>query len=363
MSNNFQEVRDLLKEREDIEKKLLKLEELKSQTKPHIYEKVKNDYEGKLKKIVSSLNGHVEALEKSLKELTPKLQDIVKDETEIDDAIAELTLRYQLGDYNENEYNSKKEEYEKQLESIRGKKNEIEKEIGEINFLLNAITGAESNEPAHIEESNVIEESLMEENVFDESNQIEEIGNISETDNLEESFDNLIEETTTEDIGDTSVSDTDILSSDKILEEIESSDTQPDAELIGGEDFLEDLASELSSSEKSVEDSGSLENLEELEGMENLDDIGNMDNIENMENLEDIGDLEESLDSLVEDISEELGLEDIGEGSSSDSDIIHEDETLQLDSDVGAEGIKCPKCGFINKPDAWFCEKCSAELQ
>lgn len=26
------------------------------------------------------------------------------------------------------------------------------------------------------------------------------------------------------------------------------------------------------------------------------------------------------------------------------------------------EGIACPKCGFINPPDSWYCEKCGAEI-
>ncbi|MEO0183882.1 MAG: hypothetical protein ABIL40_10470 [candidate division WOR-3 bacterium] len=26
------------------------------------------------------------------------------------------------------------------------------------------------------------------------------------------------------------------------------------------------------------------------------------------------------------------------------------------------EGIACPKCGFLNPPDSWYCEKCGAEI-
>ncbi len=46
---------------------------------------------------------------------------------------------------------------------------------------------------------------------------------------------------------------------------------------------------------------------------------------------------------------------------------IGEDESVKVEEeDKGkketVEGIKCPKCGFVNKPDAWYCEKCGAEL-
>ncbi|MEO0206677.1 MAG: zinc ribbon domain-containing protein, partial [candidate division WOR-3 bacterium] len=26
------------------------------------------------------------------------------------------------------------------------------------------------------------------------------------------------------------------------------------------------------------------------------------------------------------------------------------------------EGIACPKCGYVNPPDSWYCEKCGAEI-
>uniref|UniRef100_A0A7C4UAV0 Zinc ribbon domain-containing protein n=1 Tax=candidate division WOR-3 bacterium TaxID=2052148 RepID=A0A7C4UAV0_UNCW3 len=48
-----------------------------------------------------------------------------------------------------------------------------------------------------------------------------------------------------------------------------------------------------------------------------------------------------------------------------------EDDWLSgLEKELGIGGekeetayIECPKCGFKNKPDAWYCENCGAELQ
>jgi len=39
-----------------------------------------------------------------------------------------------------------------------------------------------------------------------------------------------------------------------------------------------------------------------------------------------------------------------------------EKEAKDKEKAEAVEGIKCPKCGFMNKPDAWYCEKCGAEL-
>lgn len=28
----------------------------------------------------------------------------------------------------------------------------------------------------------------------------------------------------------------------------------------------------------------------------------------------------------------------------------------------GEKGVSCPKCGYVNSPDSWYCEKCGAEI-
>lgn len=28
----------------------------------------------------------------------------------------------------------------------------------------------------------------------------------------------------------------------------------------------------------------------------------------------------------------------------------------------GEKGVSCPKCGHLNTPDSWYCEKCGAEI-
>jgi ribosomal protein S27AE len=28
----------------------------------------------------------------------------------------------------------------------------------------------------------------------------------------------------------------------------------------------------------------------------------------------------------------------------------------------GEKGVQCPKCGYVNSPDSWYCEKCGAEI-
>ncbi len=64
------------------------------------------------------------------------------------------------------------------------------------------------------------------------------------------------------------------------------------------------------------------------------------------------GDDENWLEGLEKELS--IGEEEESKGTEKKSEDKKKTETV--------EGIKCPKCGFINKPDAWYCEKCGAEL-
>ncbi len=34
----------------------------------------------------------------------------------------------------------------------------------------------------------------------------------------------------------------------------------------------------------------------------------------------------------------------------------------KITSEKKDEGIACPKCGYVNPPDSWYCEKCGAEI-
>ncbi len=302
----FEVVEELLNRRNDLEKKLDKLEKMKEQTKPNVYKKVKGDYETRLSEVNNELLSYSASLKESMNALQPQLEKITEQINEIDDIIEELKVRFELEEFTKDEYDNQSKEHLRKLEELKKQKEIHENEIKQVQSMLQQIEKTENN---FLEESlsDIGEETLIEE--------VTEEDFISESDNN----DNM-----------------GIVSSDKVLEELEDTEDINDINDMG----------DISDIDDSLIDDTDIEN-----GLDGLDDL---------ESLEDEfgGD---DINSLADELSDELGLEELDDVVA-DSDIIHEDD-LQLDGGGEVEGIKCPKCGFVNKPDAWFCEKCGADLQ
>ncbi len=39
-----------------------------------------------------------------------------------------------------------------------------------------------------------------------------------------------------------------------------------------------------------------------------------------------------------------------------------EEKEVKAKKPASEKGVACPKCGYINTPDSWYCEKCGAEI-
>ena len=105
------------------------------------------------------------------------------------------------------------------------------------------------------------------------------------------------------------------------------------------------------------------------------------DQIKWYEDFVEIKGLEESLELKKEvepqkelEIEEHILEEKPAEGIKLNEILVHEEavkpEVLQ-DEEITSEqpvepkkekGVPCPKCGFVNTPDSWYCEKCGAEI-
>ena len=82
-----------------------------------------------------------------------------------------------------------------------------------------------------------------------------------------------------------------------------------------------------------------------------------------LDDLKTATEVEESTDESVEMISAQEADEIIEEKISpvdKSAEILKQPE---LGPDAHErEGVGCPKCGMMNEPDSWYCEKCGAEL-
>ncbi len=68
---------------------------------------------------------------------------------------------------------------------------------------------------------------------------------------------------------------------------------------------------------------------------------------------------------LEEKPAQEMKLEDIlvpEEAVKPEAPVTEESVPKPIPPKTEVKGVACPKCGFVNVPDSWYCEKCGAEI-
>ena len=115
MQDKWQELRELEAERSDIITKLEKIEEKKESVSLGVYKKVKNEYEGKLRKIDEKVAENVDLVKEELINLNQEEERVVQEEKEINFKIEELELRYSIGEYDEESFEKLSDENKEKL--------------------------------------------------------------------------------------------------------------------------------------------------------------------------------------------------------------------------------------------------------
>lgn len=115
MQDKWQELRELEAQRSDIITKLEKIEEKKESVSLGVYKKVKNEYEGKLRKIDEKVAENVDLVKEELINLNQEEKRVVQEEKEINFKIEELELRYSIGEYDEESFEKLSDENKEKL--------------------------------------------------------------------------------------------------------------------------------------------------------------------------------------------------------------------------------------------------------
>lgn len=119
MQDKWQELRELEAERSDIITKLEKIEEKKESVSLGVYKKVKNEYEGKLRKIDEKVAENVDFVKEELINLNQEEERVVQEEKEINFKIEELELRYSIGEYDEESFEKLSDENKEKLATAK----------------------------------------------------------------------------------------------------------------------------------------------------------------------------------------------------------------------------------------------------
>lgn len=145
----------LLGERQRYEEWLTALESRKSSTPDSVYQKVRSDYEGRLKDVSDRLGARAGELKSHIDTLTAKLQGISQEEAAQHESRQEAEVRAAVGEYTDEEWQRIKAESERELSRIAVDRTAAETQLAELNrvFTLStnpSVPGAVSVAPAPV---------------------------------------------------------------------------------------------------------------------------------------------------------------------------------------------------------------------
>lgn len=143
-SASLEALTGLLGERQRYEEWLSALESRKPSTPDSVYQKVRTDYQSRLKDVSDRLGARAGELKSHIDTLTTKLQDIAREESAQHEARQEAEVRAAVGEYTEEEWTRIKSESEKQLGRIAGDRTATETQLAELNrvFTMSTTPGA-----------------------------------------------------------------------------------------------------------------------------------------------------------------------------------------------------------------------------
>jgi nucleoid-associated protein YgaU len=323
MDDRLEELKDIETQRSDIITKLGKIEEKKHTVSTEVYEKVKKEYEDKLQTLNGKMTEHIDLIKDQLREIDQEEQTIVETEKDINIHLEELELRFSIGEFSEEEYNSKKDDYQIKLKSVKDKKHTL----GERKSWLGNFIGAADDE-APVEPT---PEPTPEVTSGEIPAEIPE----AELEPIKEEEPEEIPE-----------ADLEPIKEDEQPEEISEADLEPIKEDEQPEEISEENIAPVEEAPAEAPSEGI--QIEEHILEEKLPDEDTK--------LPELIVEEETVPDLVTEMSEETA----------PSEETIQEETPQKTAPAPAtekdKAIACPKCNHPNTPDSWYCEKCGAEI-
>jgi hypothetical protein len=342
MPENNEEFEELIKKRDDLSQKLKKLEEKKDSTKEKIFQKVKSDYVRRLSEIEDQLKEHAEFAEEKITELRSAEEELKEERETYADKVEELKLRYELGEFSEDEYKKALESEENKLGEIDGKLGGVQKELETMKGFTQST--AEEEEPEESVEESPVQSPMQEEEETPKEEVSEELPEVE--------------------VGEDVAGEPPSVDMKKVAEKVVEVQKEESMEGLVQEKELEEAFTPEGEGDQTPEK----EIADSLE--ESLDDLlteteeeKKTETVEEPETKEE--EAEEGIISEGEAIKEETskleGYEEDEDGLKIEPET-KEEAVFEEEPEEEGEGLTCPKCHFTNSKDSWYCEKCGAEL-
>jgi hypothetical protein len=139
-SASLEALTGLLSERQRYEEWLSALESRKASTPDSVYQKVRADYQARLKEVSDRLGARAGELKSNIDSLAGKLEQISTEETAQHDVRQEAEVRAAVGEYTPDEWERLKQESEKELTRIARDRTATETQLAELNRVFSMST-------------------------------------------------------------------------------------------------------------------------------------------------------------------------------------------------------------------------------
>ncbi|MDY6786972.1 MAG: zinc ribbon domain-containing protein [candidate division WOR-3 bacterium] len=130
--------KQLMQEKQDIEDKIRKLENMKQDIKPQVYEKIKSDYNDRLKDLENNIKQNTEAIMQEKSNIEHEIEELDNLLEELETELQEIRVRIQLGEYSEEEYSEQLKEKEEKLNDYKLRKDQLTIKLNEYSMILEA---------------------------------------------------------------------------------------------------------------------------------------------------------------------------------------------------------------------------------
>ena len=145
-------IRTLLERRAQYMEWLAKLDDLGGKYRPEVAKRVRADYRTRLTGVEDELHGHKEELEASLRQRKQQLSEFMQRHEVCAAELEEAELRHQVGEFDEGEWENRKEAHERELADVAGALDVEREAVAELGAVLLQVTSpSEAAATRHVE--------------------------------------------------------------------------------------------------------------------------------------------------------------------------------------------------------------------
>src|SRR5215212_3591835 len=141
-------IEELLEQRRQYEEWLNKLDSSGDKAPPAVRQRVRGDYEARLRGVMEQLRGRVSAISEELERHHASQAELDRQRRAAEEALAEAEVRHSVGEYTEDEWRRVGEESRREIEQLRAQLKSVGAEIVRLTEVQSMVVSPRSGAPA-----------------------------------------------------------------------------------------------------------------------------------------------------------------------------------------------------------------------